>query len=1320
MTSKAQLFDELKAARQQISSLEKNLGEALGVVQNQPTKEILPIVGAFETSSHGIVIIQPQAGLIFRCNPAFTRLVGRKLQDVIGLPFLNLTVAGDHPQVIQTISELNNQENTGCEAYFIHKAGTIFPAQVDFSGIRDADGNILYCVATLQDITNRKKTDLALKTSEENFKRAQAVAHVGSWIYQLDNYAVEWSDETYGIFDFPVGKKVTEQEFFDRIYPNDLERVIVSWNAALDGEPFDIEYCIIVRNGQIRWVREVAELIYSDTDEAIYAVGTVQDITEKKQTDLALRASEERYRVLLGSLDSVVATVNYDGQFLYVNDVVARDFGCRVDDVVGKTMGAFFPEPGASRQIANIRKVIQENKGLVTESQNYVKGELRWFHTSIQPIHDETGRAIFALVNSTDINDLKMAQQGLIELNQTLEKRVRDRTREVQDLYDKAPCGYHSLNSEGKFIRINLTILNWLGYSEQELLGKSFECIISPEYVKVFREEFHQFKKNGVAKDLEYELIGKNGNILPVTLSAVAVFDADGHYVSSRGTMFDISRRKLAEQELRRREELYRALFSNSNDGILLVSPDDGQLQANPKALEMLGYTFSEGDTLNIKQIFSTDEYEDERKKISVALSGEKVPLYERILVTRPGIKLNVEINLSAILDTNGKIILIQSVIRDITERKNTEEKMRFQSKLLDVVGQAVIVTDMHGKISFWNRAAENLYGWKEAEVLGKTVYEAVVAETSQEQAHEIMQELSSGKMWSGEFMVRKRDGTIFWSQVTDTPIYSADGQLMVGLIGVSMDISERKNVEISLRESEGHNRLLFEESPDAITLTDFDGRIIRTNRAYEQLTKILLEKMIGKTSEELGIISSETSAILKNRIAQAISLEDQFVALEYHLFCADGSVRNVESRVFPLKYAGLDQILMTSRDISIRTQAEEILRLANVELERALRLKSEFLANMSHELRTPLNAILGISESLTEQVIGPLNEKQLRYIGVIYESGRHLLDLINDILDLSKVEAGRISLDLQIFDVKSVCEASFRLVKELASKKQQEFSFEMDNSTKMIRADERRLKQMLVNLLSNAVKFTHVGGKFGLVVEDDPATESILFTVWDNGIGIKPGDLGHIFEPFIQLDAGLVREQPGTGLGLALVAEMARLHGGSVSVDSSPGLGSRFKIFLPMVGGKTGNDQLCDPKITSQTTKILSGVDSQQTILIIEDIETISMALKEYLLSAGFRVSIASDGMEGVFQVRNLQPDLVLMDIEMPIMDGFEVANLIRSEPDLRHIPIVAMTALAMPTVQEQCRAAGMAEYISKPVILKDVLILIRRLLDAADVRGI
>ncbi len=270
----------------------------------------------------------------------------------------------------------------------------------------------------------------------------------------------------------------------------------------------------------------------------------------------------------------------------------------------------------------------------------------------------------------------------------------------------------------------------------------------------------------------------------------------------------------------------------------------------------------------------------------------------------------------------------------------------------------------------------------------------------------------------------------------------------------------------------------------------------------------------------------------------------------------------------------------------------------ANSNLARALRVKDEFLANMSHELRTPLNAILGLSESLGEQVAGPLNEKQQKYLSTINESGHHLLALINDILDLAKIEAGQITLDINKVDVNSVCQASLRMIKQLAQKKNQEVLFEIDSDLGLMWADERRLKQMIVNLLSNAVKFTPEYSRIGLEVHGDRAANKVVITVWDTGIGIQEEDLQRLFKPFVQLDSGLAREATGTGLGLALVAQMARLHGGSVHALSSTG--RRQPVHHPAaVGACHGHRDGCSseeygkiPRHRSQCTPANHPVD--------------------------------------------------------------------------------------------------------------------------------
>ncbi|NTU84904.1 MAG: PAS domain S-box protein, partial [Chloroflexales bacterium] len=282
-----------------------------------------------------------------------------------------------------------------------------------------------------------------------------------------------------------------------------------------------------------------------------YRVATQRDITEQYQAETALRASEEQYRALLESLDSVVSTVNYDGVFLYMSDVAARQLGGAAQDFIGKTMRELFPEQAALRQLETVRQVIREGKGVITEAQSVIQGQPRWYRTSIQPIHDEAGRVICALINATDIHDLKAAQQELLELNRTLEARVWQRTAEVQDLYDNAPTGYHSLDAHGNLIMVNQTELDWLGYTRDELVGRSIIEIITPASFATFQAAFPAFKQRGWLSDLELELIRKDGTLLPALINATAIYDDAGTYVMSRSTVFDNTERKKAEDALR-------------------------------------------------------------------------------------------------------------------------------------------------------------------------------------------------------------------------------------------------------------------------------------------------------------------------------------------------------------------------------------------------------------------------------------------------------------------------------------------------------------------------------------------------------------------------------------------------------------------------------------------------------------------------------------------------------------------------------------------------------------------------------------------------
>jgi CheY-like chemotaxis protein/anti-sigma regulatory factor (Ser/Thr protein kinase) len=291
--------------------------------------------------------------------------------------------------------------------------------------------------------------------------------------------------------------------------------------------------------------------------------------------------------------------------------------------------------------------------------------------------------------------------------------------------------------------------------------------------------------------------------------------------------------------------------------------------------------------------------------------------------------------------------------------------------------------------------------------------------------------------------------------------------------------------------------------------------------------------------------------------------------------------------------------------------------------------------------------------------------------------------------------------LNINEVDPNKVCQASLRMINELAHKKNQHVTLEIDEEIGSIWADERRLKQILVNLLSNAVKFTPENGELGIEVRGDRQEKKVMFTVWDNGIGISEGDLARLFKPFVQLDSGLGREAGGTGLGLALVAQMTRLHGGGVTVDSQPGKGSRFTIILPWEPALATDAEL-RLRSTGKFRAIKMDVKDRPIVLLIEDTKETTMMITDYLEMAGYQVVTAGDAVSGIEKAKLTHPVLILMDIQLPGMDGLKATRRLRADPDFRSVPIIALTALAMPGDRERCLAAGANDYLSKPVSLK------------------
>ena len=452
-------------------------------------------------------------------------------------------------------------------------------------------------------------------------------------------------------------------------------------------------------------------------------------------------------------------------------------------------------------------------------------------------------------------------------------------------------------------------------------------------------------------------------------------------------------------------------------------------------------------------------------------------------------------------------------------------------------------------------------------------------------------------------------------------------------------------------------------------------------------------------------VIAMLLAGILARDLARPIAT---LVDATKHLAAGD-----LAHRVAVIRQDELGDLAASFNQMAAGVQAAQArMQEQNVELEAARqraesgnRAKGDFLAAMSHELRTPLNAVLGSAEILQDGIFGPVNPKQARYLQTIDESGRHLLALINDVLDLSKIEANRFELELAPVDVDECVQSSLRLVRQAALKKQIVLSSSCDAGLSTITADPRRLKQVLVNLLSNAVKFTPAGGSVQLDVTAEEAKAQVVFCVTDTGIGISPEDQARLFQPFTQADSKLARQYEGTGLGLALARRLARAHGGDVTMASEVGRGSRFTVTLPLKFPAAEAAAAPAPPLQSSTPAPPSAATRRPLVLLVEDNEANASTMTDYLSAKGFPVIRGHDGAEGIERAQRERPEVVLMDIQMPGMDGLEAIRRLRADPETAGLRIIALTGLAMQGDRERCLAAGANDYLSKPVRLEELV---------------
>ena len=526
-------------------------------------------------------------------------------------------------------------------------------------------------------------------------------------------------------------------------------------------------------------------------------------------------------------------------------------------------------------------------------------------------------------------------------------------------------------------------------------------------------------------------------------------------------------------------------------------------------------------------------------------------------------------------------------------------------------------------------------------------------------------------------------------------PIESISRAEMVGgkarSVAVILDITARKQVERALAESQARLQAIIDTSLTAIVTMDRRGVITDWNPQAEATFGWPREEAVGRVLADT-IVPTQHRAAHRAGLAHYLATGEGPVlgkVLELTALARDGREFPVELAISPASPLGSEVLFVGFvRDITKRKEAEDAIKKLNSDLQIANQHKSEFLANMSHELRTPLNAILGFSELMIDDMSGKFDATtRQKFLVQINTSGTHLLALINDILDLSKVEAGRMTLSYETVSIADIVRGVVSTIEPLASKKRIRISTHVETAGE-IEADAGRVKQMLLNLVSNAVKFTPEVGL--ITIEAERLQTSIEISVSDTGIGIAESDLSRLFKEFQQLESGAGRRQEGTGLGLALTKRLAELHGGEVKVTSELGRGSIFTIKLPL--------RPSDATATTSASMlpIASPHDRRPLVLVVEDDLQAAELLARQLDGGGFRAEIALGGTEAVAKARELQPVAITLDIFLRGMDGWDVLERLKRDEATRDIPVVVISVVDKP---ELGRALGAIDYFVKPV---------------------
>jgi PAS domain S-box-containing protein len=875
----------------------------------------------------------------------------------------------------------------------------------------------------------------------------------------------------------------------------------------------------------------------------------------------------------------------------------------------------------------------------------------------------------------------KLVRYGANELIQfveidTTEKRrfeseLIEAEKKYRELFENAVIGAYRTTPDGKIIDVNPAFVKMFGAKDKfEILQmKASDFYADPRDREIF---MRALEISDSISNFENRLKRLDGKEIIVREHVRAVKDPLGNVIFYEGMIEDITEQKKAEEKLKESEEKYRTLVEGSLAGTYIFQ--DGKFKfVSGQILSIFGFTPQE--VLNTRKILEIVHPEDRKKVIKLFTSNLKGDIsksgFQFRIIKKNGEIAWVEV-LNNLINYEGKPALLGTML-DITDRIKAEQRNRIMSQLLLSLNDAVVLTDENGNILEVNDAFCRITGYSKDEVIGKNPR---ILKSGLHDANfykEMWDSILTKGYWKGEIINKKKNGEFYFTLLSISSIKDEVHGLTYYL-GIQSDITERKKAEEQIR----YQANLLENVNDAIIAADLNYRITSWNKAAEKMYGYKAEEVIGKEISE--VVKVEFPGLTREQVRQILQEKGfwQGEAIHYNRF---GEKIYVSSSLSIIRDINGNPIgtVGINRDITEQKKAEEKLKLyaeqleiANAQLQELNKLKSEFLANTSHELRTPLNSIIGFL-NLIKEGLYESKEEMMQFVDNALMSARHLLNIINDILDIAKIEAGKLELTIEDVEVSELLQEVWTLSHVQAEQKKLEYRMIYPEKPIFIRGDRNRLKQILLNLIGNSIKFTHKGG---ITVKAEVFEEKghCQFSVIDTGIGISKEKQAKLFQKFVQADGTTTRKYGGTGLGLAITKSLVEMMGGVIELFSEgEGKGTTVTFTIPL------STKSFDKEVTIKQGEIYG--DSGLLILAVDDDPGFAEFLRAFLVKNSFRFLWVDNADDGWDYILKFKPDVLILDYAIShkasakLKNGFDIVLRIYDTPELKDTPIIILT---------------------------------------------